>query len=87
MNVHAVKTRESSENMSSVSTGIKEITNRVSENDIFSSRITDESYMLSQASAVTSQDSQNVKQKSHELNEIASKLFHTVEKFQLQIDL
>ena len=83
MDVQSAKTKEISENISSVSTGIKEITKRVSENAAYSSKITDESGILTQASAVTFQESRNVMQKSHELNKIASKMFHTVEQFEL----
>lgn len=83
MDVQSEKTKEISNNISSVSIGIKEITNRISENAVFSDNITNESKMLTQASAITSEESLNVKQKSDELNKIASKLFKTVERFQL----
>lgn len=83
MDVQSRKTNEISDNISSVSVGIKEITNRISENAEFSNNITNESEMLTRASAITSEDSLNVKQKSDELNKIASRLFKTVERFQL----
>ena len=83
LGVQSDKTSEISHNISSVLVGIKEITDRITENSIFSTRITEQSGMLTQESAVTSQESLNVKGKSDELNEIASKLFHTVEQFQL----
>lgn len=83
LGVQSGKTNEISDNISSVLMGIKEITDRIKENTVFSTRITEQSGMLTQESAVTSQESLNVKGKSDELNEIASKLFHTVEQFQL----
>jgi methyl-accepting chemotaxis protein len=83
LGVQSGKTNEISDNISSVLAGIKEITDRITENTVFSTRITEQSGMLTQESAVTSRESLNVKGKSDELNEIASKLFHTVEQFQL----
>lgn len=83
MEVQSGKTKEISDNIASVLIGIKEITNRITENAVFSTKITNESGMLTQESAVTSHESLNVKEKSDELNKIASKLFHTVEQFQL----
>nr|WP_319393910.1 methyl-accepting chemotaxis protein [uncultured Desulfobacter sp.] len=83
LGVQSGKTNEISDNISSVLVGIKEITDRITENTVFSTRITEQSGMLTQGSAVTSRESLNVKGKSDELNEIASKLFHTVEQFQL----
>ena len=83
LGVQSGKTGEISDNISSVLVGIKEITDRITENAVFSTRITEQSGILTRESAVTSRESLNVKGKSDELNEIASKLFHTVEQFQL----
>ncbi|NWH03466.1 methyl-accepting chemotaxis protein [Desulfobacter latus] len=83
MEAQSGKTRDIADSISSVSVGIREITNSIADNADLSERITEDSRNLTQASEVTSGESLNVKEKSDELNIIAAKLFETVGQFQL----